>query len=178
MKSARREQELICRHFKLIKEERHKIIIYPLHIFFIRLYCSNNIPKAIKAMDIIEKSILLTATLLCKNIRNSDFARGLFNSGAFLISDVLADVPADILEAINNEVSVDAINIAEYVTDEYTDFNGLQDKLCGYLEIIDYISYLVYKRNSSSLEDFLCIENNISFDEYVDNLKKGGQINE
>lgn len=150
------------------KEEKRESL-QSLFELFLKMFLGDDLKKTISSMGLIEKSVFLTTALVCKNTRSMDFARQLYDSGAFFIKNTKIIPKGVILEAEGlqaNDTSENVFNMNTHV--DYEAFDN----------IMSFINSQIINIKPEELENIFIKCENKSFEEYIEHLSKEGEINE
>ena len=160
--------------------------LFKLDFLFRRLYGLHDLSKTLKAINIIEKSILLTTCLMCKNIRMSKFAEDIYNAGGMFIKDVFNNFPSEIQGILDDEPEYSNEYREEkefYIIEKekispVTSCSFMLNKdMQNYCMIMNYVMYVFYKNKDKKLCEILKKSSVENYREYVLELEREGQIN-
>lgn len=163
----------------------HGYTLLHMNYLFRRLYGLNDFTKTLKAINIIEKSIILTTCIICKKIRTTKFAEDLYNAGALFIKGSCKHIPSDIQELLNKEP--DYLNEYHDEKDFYVEVESIispgsfartiNEDMYNYNNIMNYVTYVFYKQRDKKLNDILEVTSEVGYLEYLKKLEGEGQIN-
>lgn len=172
-----------CDLFDRDLPEHRRYTLFKLGFIFRRLYACEDLNKTLKSMNIIEKSILLTACILCEKIRCSKFAEDIYNAGGLFIKKSFENIPDEIQDILNKELdySNEPRGQQDFYTEKKNENGGegsfwmLNEDMRNYDSILNYVIYLFYRQKDYKIDDILQESSGADYREYLKNLKTEGK---